>query len=135
VHWQSQLGPFGSKRPLFGELKFKLHLTSKCQSQLHKFKMIGWLYYLCTNCQNKCSHACDHSSYLSIPSRKDGLVNDIIESIMTPGYTPNSVIQLMYKAFYALFFTLFLLLLGTSGNLHVLALLIISICLFLSVRW
>ncbi|KAI9285693.1 ER protein Pkr1-domain-containing protein [Umbelopsis sp. AD052] len=68
-------------------------------------------------------------------SRKDGLVNDIIESIMTPGYTPNSVIQLMYKAFYALFFTLFLLLIGTSGNLHVLALLIISICLFLSVRW
>ncbi|KAI8577211.1 hypothetical protein K450DRAFT_253428 [Umbelopsis ramanniana AG] len=68
-------------------------------------------------------------------SRKDGLVNDIIESIMTPGYTPNSVIQLMYKAFYALFFTLFLLLLGTNGNLHVLALLIISICLFLSVRW
>ncbi|CAO3682253.1 unnamed protein product [Umbelopsis ramanniana] len=54
---------------------------------------------------------------------------------MTPGYTPNSVIQLMYKAFYALFFTLFLLLLGTHGNLHVLALLIISICLFLSVRW
>lgn len=70
-----------------------------------------------------------------ISSNQEGLVNDLITSIMTPGYTAKGVIRLMYQSFYALFFTLFCLLLGTKGNFHVLALLIIAICLFVTLRW
>lgn len=64
-----------------------------------------------------------------------GLVEDIINSIMTPGYTASGVIQLMFYAFYALFATLAAMVVMTGGNAHVIALLLLAICLFVAIRW
>ncbi|KAI8072798.1 hypothetical protein BC940DRAFT_330254 [Gongronella butleri] len=61
--------------------------------------------------------------------------DDLIHSLMTPGYTAKGIISIMFYAFYALFATLGLMLIVTGGNLHVLALLILSISLFLAIRW
>lgn len=66
---------------------------------------------------------------------EEGLVGDIAKSIMTPGYTANGVIQLMYYTFYALFATLFFMLFMTGGNPHVIALTLIAICLFVTIKW
>ncbi|KAI9246104.1 hypothetical protein BDA99DRAFT_565684 [Phascolomyces articulosus] len=64
-----------------------------------------------------------------------GIVNDIVQSIMTPGYTAKGVIKLMFYAFYILFATLTIMIFLSGGNLHVIALLLLSICLFLTIRW
>ncbi|CAO3628542.1 unnamed protein product [Cunninghamella echinulata] len=66
---------------------------------------------------------------------EEGLVTDIITSIMTPGYTATGVIKLMFYAFYALFVTLLGMVFITGGNGHVIALLFLSICLFIAIRW
>ncbi|ORZ25857.1 hypothetical protein BCR42DRAFT_364345 [Absidia repens] len=68
-------------------------------------------------------------------STEGGLVNDIITSIMTPGYTATGVIQAMFYAFYALFATLTIMVIITGGNPHVIALLLLSVCLFIAIRW
>ncbi|KAI8968575.1 hypothetical protein BDF20DRAFT_897091 [Mycotypha africana] len=67
--------------------------------------------------------------------KKNGLANDIIESIMTPGYTAKGVIKIMFYAFYALFITLLIMIFLTGGNLHVIALLLLAICLFVLIKW
>ncbi|KAI9499354.1 hypothetical protein BDB00DRAFT_796462 [Zychaea mexicana] len=64
-----------------------------------------------------------------------GIVNDIVQSIMTPGYTAKGVIKLMFYAFYVLFATLAAMVVVTGFNGHVIALLLLSICLFLTIRW
>ncbi|KAI9307579.1 hypothetical protein BJ944DRAFT_261667 [Cunninghamella echinulata] len=66
---------------------------------------------------------------------EEGFVTDIITSIMTPGYTATGVIKLMFYAFYALFVTLLGMVFITGGNGHVIALLFLSICLFIAIRW
>lgn len=62
------------------------------------------------------------------------LFQDIISSIFTPG-TNTGLIQAMNYSFYALFVTLLGMLWLTSGNLHVCALLALSVGLFVSVKW
>ena len=64
-----------------------------------------------------------------------GLAGDIVKSIMTPGYTANGVINIMFYTFYALFATLLFMIFMTGGNPHVIALLLLAICLFASIRW
>ena len=64
-----------------------------------------------------------------------GLAGDIVKSIMTPGYTANGVINIMFYTFYALFATLLFMIFVTGGNPHVIALLLLAICLFVSIRW
>lgn len=64
-----------------------------------------------------------------------GITGDIIKSIMTPGYTANGVIQIMFCTFYALFATLLFMIFITGGNPHVIALLLIAICLFVTIKW
>ncbi|KAI8148226.1 ER protein Pkr1-domain-containing protein [Fennellomyces sp. T-0311] len=63
------------------------------------------------------------------------LADDIVQSIMTPGYTASGVIKLMFYAFYVLFATLFAMIFITGGNIHVIALLVLSICLFITIKW
>lgn len=63
------------------------------------------------------------------------LVDDIVQSVMTPGYTATGVIKLMFYAFYMLFATLATMVVMTGGNLHVVALLLLSISLFLTIKW
>ncbi|ORX59436.1 hypothetical protein DM01DRAFT_1332910 [Hesseltinella vesiculosa] len=63
------------------------------------------------------------------------LATDIMNSIMTPGYTAKGVIKVMFYAFYALFATLFLMMIITHGNPHVITLFVLSICLYLAIRW
>lgn len=64
-----------------------------------------------------------------------GLMGEIVQSIMTPGYTAKGVIKIMFYAFYALFATLLFMIIITGGNPHVIALLLLAICLFLTIRW
>ncbi|KAI8056518.1 uncharacterized protein B0P05DRAFT_479049 [Gilbertella persicaria] len=54
---------------------------------------------------------------------------------MTPGYTANGVINIMFYAFYALFATLLFMLFITKGNPHVITFLLLAICLFVSIKW
>ncbi|OZJ05856.1 hypothetical protein BZG36_00862 [Bifiguratus adelaidae] len=69
------------------------------------------------------------------PSEPKGLIADIMDSIMRPGYTPTSIVRLMDYTFYALFVTLLLLVFATSFNIHVCALLLLSVALFLTIKW
>lgn len=62
------------------------------------------------------------------------MLSDVISSIFTPG-TNSGLIQAMSYSFYALFVTLFGMVLLTKGNLHVVALLVLSIGLFASIKW
>lgn len=64
-----------------------------------------------------------------------GILGDIIKSIMTPGYTASGVIQIMFYTFYALFATLLFMIIITGGNPHVIALLLLAICLFITIKW
>ncbi|GAA5896441.1 Pkr1p [Sporobolomyces salmoneus] len=63
-----------------------------------------------------------------------GMLSDVVSSIFTPG-TNSGLIQAMSYSFYALFVTLFGMVLLTGGNLHVVALLALSIGLFVSIKW
>jgi hypothetical protein len=65
---------------------------------------------------------------------KPGLIEEVWLSIFEPGVT-SGVIKVMDYAFYGLFASLALLLIGTMGNIHVVFLLLVSICLFASVKW
>lgn len=64
-----------------------------------------------------------------------GLTGDIIKSIMTPGYTASGVIQIMFYTFYALFATLLFMIFITGGNPHVIALFLLALCLFVTIKW
>ncbi|KAL9558753.1 hypothetical protein MBANPS3_000739 [Mucor bainieri] len=65
----------------------------------------------------------------------DGLAGDIIKSIMTPGYTASGVIRIMFYTFYALFATLLFMIFITGGNPHVIALFLLALCLFVTIKW
>ncbi|CEG77198.1 hypothetical protein RMATCC62417_11994 [Rhizopus microsporus] len=65
----------------------------------------------------------------------NGLADDIVKSIMTPGYTAKGVIKIMFYTFYVLFATLLFMIVITGGNPHVIALLLLAICLFVTIRW
>ncbi|GAA5991172.1 hypothetical protein JCM5350_001936 [Sporobolomyces pararoseus] len=74
------------------------------------------------------------STTTSNTSSSNGILSDVISSIFTPG-TNSGLIQAMSYSFYALFVTLFGMVLLTGGNLHVVALLVLSIGLFISIKW
>jgi len=58
----------------------------------------------------------------------------VVDSIFTPG-TNAGLIKAMSFSFYALFATLATLVYATEGNLHVCALLALSVALYGSIRW
>ncbi|KAJ3140819.1 hypothetical protein HK100_008990 [Physocladia obscura] len=62
------------------------------------------------------------------------LLEEVWLSVFTPGIN-SKVILVMDICFYSLFLCLFGLLIVTGGNFHVVFLLIISFCLFASVKW
>ncbi|GAA6026130.1 hypothetical protein JCM11491_000887 [Sporobolomyces phaffii] len=62
------------------------------------------------------------------------MLSDVVASIFTPG-TNRGLIQAMSYSFYALFATLFGMVLLTGGNVHVVALLALSVGLFASIKW
>ncbi|GAA5940287.1 Pkr1p [Sporobolomyces koalae] len=77
------------------------------------------------------------STPTSVPSTtttSGNMLTDVVNSIFTPG-TNSGLIQAMSYSFYALFVTLFGMVLLTGGNLHVVALLVLSIGLFVSIKW
>lgn len=63
-----------------------------------------------------------------------GILSEVVSSIWTPG-TNSGLIKAMNYSFYALFVTLFGMVLLTGGNIHVCALLTLSIGLFASIKW
>ncbi|GAA5888166.1 hypothetical protein JCM16303_003764 [Sporobolomyces ruberrimus] len=71
---------------------------------------------------------------MSSSTTSQGMLSDVISSIFTPG-TNSGLIQAMSYSFYALFVTLFGMVFLTKGNLHVVALLVLSIGLFASIKW
>ncbi|KAM0793459.1 hypothetical protein ACM66B_000902 [Microbotryomycetes sp. NB124-2] len=66
--------------------------------------------------------------------QQKSVLQDVISSIFEPG-TNSGLIKAMSYSFYSLFVTLFGMLVLTKGNLHVLALLVLSLGLFASVKW
>ncbi|SCV68732.1 BQ2448_853 [Microbotryum intermedium] len=62
------------------------------------------------------------------------MTQDVIASIFEPG-TNSGLVQAMSYSFYALFVTLCGMVLLTGGNLHVVALLVLSLGLYASIRW
>ncbi|GAA5859795.1 hypothetical protein JCM5296_003643 [Sporobolomyces johnsonii] len=62
------------------------------------------------------------------------MLSDVVSSIFTPG-TNSGLVRAMSYSFYALFATLFGMVLLTGGNVHVLALLALSVGLFVSIKW
>lgn len=72
---------------------------------------------------------------IEFETHETGITGDIIKSIMTPGYTANGVIQIMFYTFYALFATLLFMIFITGGNPHVIALFLIAVCLFITIKW
>lgn len=66
--------------------------------------------------------------------KKETLADAVIDSILQPGLNPR-LRAIMNQTFYALFAVLGLLLILTSGNLHVVALLTLAIALFYSIDW
>ncbi|KAK4057587.1 hypothetical protein OIO90_001232 [Microbotryomycetes sp. JL221] len=64
----------------------------------------------------------------------NSMLSDVIQSIFEPG-TNQGLIKAMTLSFYSLFVTLFGLICLTKGNLHVVCLLLLSIGLFVSIKW
>ncbi|TPX64281.1 hypothetical protein SpCBS45565_g06015 [Spizellomyces sp. 'palustris'] len=68
------------------------------------------------------------------PAHDVGILEEIWNSIFTPGV--NSRVQgVMNLSFAGLLLSLTALAVATGGNMHVLALMAIAVCLFLSVQW
>lgn len=64
------------------------------------------------------------------------ILTDIVDSIFKPSTKPQrGLVLAMNASFYGLFLTLFGMAILTSWNIHVLALLAISILLFGSIQW
>ncbi|KAE8213964.1 hypothetical protein CF327_g2590 [Tilletia walkeri] len=61
-------------------------------------------------------------------------VDNVLEGIMQPGATPSTV-HMMNYSFFALILTLSGMAVLTSGNLHVLFLLFVSVGLWASINW
>ncbi|GAA5891110.1 hypothetical protein JCM6882_006422 [Rhodosporidiobolus microsporus] len=59
---------------------------------------------------------------------------DVVQSIFEPG-TNAGLVRAMSFSFYALFLTLGGMIFLTGGNLHVVALLGLSVALFVSIKW
>ncbi|GAA6004405.1 hypothetical protein JCM10207_000712 [Rhodosporidiobolus poonsookiae] len=64
----------------------------------------------------------------------NGMLADVVSSVFTPGTNPG-LVRAMNYSFYALFVTLAGMLALTGGSVHVLALLVLSVALFASIRW
>ncbi|KAJ1922287.1 N(alpha)-acetyltransferase 20, NatB catalytic subunit [Mycoemilia scoparia] len=64
-----------------------------------------------------------------------GILNDVYQSIFQPGEVNDGVLKVMNGAFIGLFVILSLLVYGTGGSWHVIALLFIAVGLFVSVQW
>jgi len=62
------------------------------------------------------------------------MLNDVVSSIFTPGTNPG-LLRAIDFTFYALFATLVLLLVVSDFNLHVVILLFLAVCLFVSLKW
>ncbi|RUS19877.1 hypothetical protein BC937DRAFT_86782 [Endogone sp. FLAS-F59071] len=70
-----------------------------------------------------------------VPPPSSDIVTDLVNSLLYPGHTPSGVIHLMDFAFFALFATLVGMLMLTGGNLHVVAMLVLSLGVFGSIKW
>ncbi|SGY31463.1 BQ5605_C002g01232 [Microbotryum silenes-dioicae] len=68
------------------------------------------------------------------PNEPRSMLQDVIASIFEPG-TNSGLVQAMSYSFYALFVTLFGMVVLTGGNIHVVALLVLSLGLYASIRW
>ncbi|KAM0756028.1 hypothetical protein T439DRAFT_351757 [Meredithblackwellia eburnea MCA 4105] len=66
--------------------------------------------------------------------KNNGILQDVLESIWTPG-TNTGLIKAMNYSFYSLFIVLFGMVFLTNFNLHVCALLTLSVGLFFSLKW
>ncbi|KAJ3238793.1 hypothetical protein HDU81_007182 [Chytriomyces hyalinus] len=62
------------------------------------------------------------------------ILEEVWMSVFTPGVN-SRVVMVMDVCFYALFFVFFGMLVITSGNFHVIFLILITACLFISVKW
>ncbi|KAJ3065229.1 hypothetical protein HDU98_011399 [Podochytrium sp. JEL0797] len=62
------------------------------------------------------------------------LMEEVWHSVFTPGIN-SKVVRVMDACFYALFATLFGLLVVSGGSVHVVVLLLVAICLFVTVKW
>lgn len=61
---------------------------------------------------------------------------DFLSNILTPGSSLHPTLQLMLDgAFAFLLFVLATLAVMTKGNIHLLALIVIELCLWASVKW
>ncbi|RUP50607.1 hypothetical protein BC936DRAFT_138416 [Jimgerdemannia flammicorona] len=76
-----------------------------------------------------------HPPEFGTPPPSSDIVTDLVNSLLYPGHTPSGVIRLLDFAFLALFATLVGMLVLTEGNLHVLAMLVLSVMLFVSIKW
>ncbi|KAJ3007305.1 UNVERIFIED_CONTAM: hypothetical protein HDU68_003584, partial [Siphonaria sp. JEL0065] len=74
-----------------------------------------------------------HSNDLVLPEATN-LLEEVWLSIFTPGVN-SKVVFVMDMCFYALFLCLFGLLIASSGSFHVVFLLVIATCLFVTVKW
>ncbi|KAI5481462.1 Pkr1p [Pseudohyphozyma bogoriensis] len=71
---------------------------------------------------------------MSATPAQPGILASVIDSIFTPG-TNTGLVQAMSYSFYALFVTLIGMLFLTGGNIHIWALLGLSVGLFASIKW
>ncbi|KAI8827822.1 ER protein Pkr1-domain-containing protein [Chytriomyces cf. hyalinus JEL632] len=62
------------------------------------------------------------------------ILEEVWMSVFTPGVN-SRVVMVMDVCFYALFFVFFGMLVITGGNFHVIFLILITACLFISVKW
>jgi len=81
-------------------------------------------------------HTHFHGASLLPPARltMSSTLRDIVNSIFEPG-TNQGLLRAMNASFYALFATLAALLVATRGNVHVVALLTLSVALWASIKW
>lgn len=67
-------------------------------------------------------------------SSDPGIVQGVLQSVFEPGTNP-SLVKAMRYSFFALFATLAGMLYLTNGNYHILAMLALSVALYLSMTW
>ncbi|GAA5925429.1 hypothetical protein JCM10213_008789 [Rhodosporidiobolus nylandii] len=75
-----------------------------------------------------------HASQAATHTTGRNTFMDVVHSIFEPG-TNTGLVRAMSFSFYALFATLLGMVWLTGGNLHVVALLGLSVALFVSIKW
>ncbi|TPX78261.1 hypothetical protein CcCBS67573_g00483 [Chytriomyces confervae] len=87
-------------------------------------------------------HAQNSNDDMSVDPPSDELIlpepSNILEEVWMSVFTPgvnSRVVMVMDVCFYALFFVFFGMLVITGGNFHVIFLILITACLFISVKW